>query len=98
MGKKAANEPPAAAVKQTTINLGDYCRDTINGFEGICYAITFWLNGCVRITLKPTELDKDGKVRETETFDIEEIEVIPQKATAPAGRSTGGPMPDVPQY
>ena len=83
--------------KQTTkenkmrpeLKLGDKARDTISGFTGIIIAMTEWLNGCLRVTIAPTEL-KDGKRIESDTFDaeqIERVETAPPKVTTP----TGGP-------
>ena len=73
------------------ITLGSTARDTISGFKGTVIAITTWLNGCVRITIAPHEL-KDGKRIESDTFDVQQIEVVeavPEPAE-PAKRP-GGP-------
>jgi len=42
------------------IDPGSRVRDTVTGFEGIATGRTVWMNGCVRISIEPTEL-KDGK-------------------------------------
>jgi hypothetical protein len=56
--------------------LGDTVRHTITKFEGVVVAFTTWLNGCERLSVQPEKLDKDGKPRETQVFDIQELEVL----------------------
>jgi hypothetical protein len=82
-----------------TINLGDKARDQVTGFEGVCVARTVWLHGCVRITLQPQSLDKDGKMQEAVTFDELQVDLVERatvKATPEVKRptSTGGPRPE----
>jgi len=75
------------------IKLGDRARDVVTGFEGVAVARTQWLNGCVRISLQPEKLDKEGKVRESQSFDVEQLEVVGKPVKIP-GRNTGGPRPE----
>jgi hypothetical protein len=87
----------------TSISLGDKVKDKISGFTGIAIGQTTWLNGCVRITVQgPT--DKDGKLTQSECFDIQQLEVVKSEFFKPAilqdvaiaqeqRRRTGGPMP-----
>lgn len=73
------------------INLGDTVRDTITGFEGVVIAATEFMYGCRRLSVQPKEL-KDGSVREAETFDELQLEVVePTEPREPA--TTGGPRP-----
>lgn len=51
------------------IGLGDRVKDPITGFAGIVTAVTTWLHGCIRITIEPEKLDKDGKPQEGRAFD-----------------------------
>ncbi len=76
--------------------LGRRARDTVSGFEGIIEARTEWLNGCFRISLAPTRLDKDGKIFDSHTFDAEQIEVLDEQIVEekPEERRTNGPTPD----
>lgn len=82
-----------------SIELGSKVRCKVTGFTGIAIARTQWLTGCMRITVQPQELDKDGKTRDTGCFDEPMLEVLsapaktkihahPQTATSP-----GGPRP-----
>jgi hypothetical protein len=48
------------------IELGKLCQDIITGFKGIAICKNEWLNGCVRWTLQPVGLNKDGSYRPTE--------------------------------
>lgn len=73
--------------------LGDRARDRVTGYTGIVVAETKWLNGCVRLSIQPEELDKDGKVRDSTTFDIEQLDIVAARAE-PVKEQRGGPMPD----
>lgn len=80
------------------IGLGDDAKDGITGFRGIVVADTTWLNGCRRLVLQPTKLDKDGKPRPSETFDVEQLVLVKRgergksRVEAPP-RKVGGPNP-----
>lgn len=80
--------------KNQTIELGDVVRDRITGFVGVATATTTWLNGCIRINVQPEKL-KDGKIGETETFDIQQLEVVKKSKVQPAAPLVrpGGPKP-----
>ena len=57
--------------------------------------VTTWIHGCVRVTIEPTKLDKDGKPQDTQTFDEERVERVGERPRAePASKQTGGPAPD----
>lgn len=75
------------------IDLGDLARDRITGYKGIVVAKTEWLNGCVRVTLQAQKLDA-GKVPQTESFDVEQVEVLKVAEFKPSTPS-GGPMPTI---
>ncbi len=75
------------------INLGDEVTDKVTGIKGIAIAFTKWLNGCVRWTVQPRKLTKEGKVQDSETIDegqlsVTKCAVIPQPVLNP-----GGPRP-----
>lgn len=76
------------------VQLGMRAKDKITGLSGIVVAITRWLNGCVRVTLQPEKLDS-GKVRDSHTFDVEQVEVITAKTEhTTETRPSGGPKPE----
>lgn len=83
------------------IKLGDRVKDIYTGFEGIAAARTSWLHGCDRITIEPTELDKDGMPGKCQVFDEQRIELVeaeaPRVAKASTTTKTGGPRPDQPR-
>jgi hypothetical protein len=81
-----------------SIQLGDKCKDTVTGFEGICVARTEWLNGCWRMTLQSEKLDKDGKPQDGVTFDEPQLVVTKPKKVATGPRDTGGPAPTPRQH
>jgi hypothetical protein len=71
------------------MKLGDVAKDTITGFSGVITAEHRYLNGCVRMSLQPTEL-KDGKPLDAVVFDIEQLQLVQQDAHPQLSR-TGGP-------
>ena len=60
------------------IKLGERVKDTVTDFKGMAIARCEYLNGCIRIQVQPKELNKDGKIIESEWIDegqlIREIE------------------------
>lgn len=97
-------------MKKQKPTLGDTVRHTITKFEGVVVAFTTWLNGCERISVQPQKLDpKEGKPREIQVFDIQELEVVksashppvvhaqPAPRVMPASRDTGGPRQAMPR-
>lgn len=73
------------------INLGDTVRDTITGFEGVVIAATEFMYGCRRLSVQPKEL-KDGQLREAETFDELQLEVVYHSVPREPA-TTGGARP-----
>lgn len=71
------------------VQLGDIAKDTITGLTGAVIAKHEYLNGCVRVSLQPSEV-KDGRPVEATTFDVEQIEVVQAAAHKTLSR-TGGP-------
>lgn len=77
------------------IGLGDKVKDSITGFSGIVIGKTVWLHGCTRITVQPDKLDKDGKIREAQTFDEPQLVVVKAKKAKEGSHKKGGPRPEV---
>lgn len=81
------------------IELGDAVKDLISGFQGVAVAKTEWLNGCIRWTLQPESMSKDGASKATETFDAQQLDVIKKHkvasvpVNAPLSARPGGPRP-----
>lgn len=78
--------------------LGTKAKDRISGFQGVITAHSEYLNGSVRYTIEADTLDKDGKVRDGETFDelmLDPIETPKEERVNP-GRK-GGPAPNPPK-
>ncbi len=73
--------------------LKDHVRCKITGFAGIVSSRTEWMNGCVRYGVQPTTLDKDGKVRDADHFDEQQLELV-EATTASGPKPTGGPQAD----
>lgn len=71
--------------------LGDKVRHTDNGYEGIVDRVTIFINGCHRISVMSTKLDKDGNVKMREFFPSGELEKVETAVQTPK-KQTGGPM------
>ncbi len=76
------------------IELGDRVRDRMTKFEGIVIATTEWLYNCRRITVQPTDLDKDGAVAKTESFDEDQLEIVEKSAFVPKVPRAAETVPD----
>ena len=70
------------------VELGDKVKDEITGFEGIAVAKTYYLHGCIQITVCPKVNDK-GEVPESLAFDEPQLKVI-YKKKAPKPKPTHG--------
>lgn len=77
----------------TTLKLGDLAKDRITGFQGVIVGRTDWINGCTRMALQGTKLDKDGIPSDVVTFDVEQLVLVKADVHPPASQG-GGPMPD----
>ena len=76
-----------------TIELGDRVRDPITGYQGVAYAVTTWLNGCVRFGVQPEKLDKDGKVQQELWFDQTQLRVVKKRVHVPVALSVSDVPP-----
>jgi hypothetical protein len=78
-----------------TIPLGAKVRDPISGLEGVVTGRHEYLHGCVRLSVQPYGLDKDGKPHDPASFDEPALDVL---ATPDPGSNrpppTGGPRDD----
>jgi hypothetical protein len=69
--------------------LGKKVRDKITGFIGIAVAEHTYINGCKRISVQPS-IDKNGKVPESVSFDIPQLEIVEEEKIK-GDIDTGGP-------
>ena len=82
-------------------DLGHEIVDIVTGFKGIVTGKTYFLNGCVRLSVDPP-VKKTGEMRENQWFDIQQLRVINPSPPArqividreAAATSTGGPRDD----
>lgn len=65
------------------MNLGDKVRDIITGFTGIVIARSEFFNGCIRVSVQPQELGDKGKLQDTESFDVQQLELVQAGAVTP---------------
>lgn len=57
--------------------LGLTLRDKVTGFTGIATGHVTYITGCDQLLLVPP-VDKDGKLQESQWFDTQRCEVLPQ--------------------
>ena len=76
------------------IKLGQIVKDKVSGFKGVAVAEHIYLQGCSRFTVQP-EVDKEGKLPDTQTFDEPQLEVVSDGLLKKAKTDNGGPMPYV---
>lgn len=72
------------------INLGDKCRDTVTGFEGIATVRSEYISGCARVGLQPV-VDKDGKIPDAQHFDEPMLTVVQAQQISGLPSDKGGP-------
>ncbi|MCK9567416.1 hypothetical protein M0R72_00535 [Candidatus Pacearchaeota archaeon] len=92
--KKSAVRRAVDKVMGREVKLGVLCRDIVTGFEGIAVAKTDWLSGCIRFTLQPQTMTKEGAPKDAQAFDVEQLEVV-GKGVQIKKQETGGPKPEV---
>ena len=70
--------------------IGDKVRHKWSGFVGWVHGTSQFITGCDRLLVNPRSMDKDGKVREGEWFDVQTLELVDEQE-APANAKGGGP-------
>lgn len=76
------------------INLGDLCRDSVTGFEGVATVRSEYISGCARVGLQP-KVDGDGKIPDAQHFDEPMLTVVTSAHIKNLPSDRGGPR-DVP--
>jgi hypothetical protein len=76
------------------ICLGDIVRCKHTGFTGRVISRTQWINNCDRFMVQPTDLDKDGKIRDYHSFDVMDLEIVTKKDPPEPPVKHGGPRDD----
>ena len=74
--------------------IGKKIKDKVSGMSGVVVSVTYFLNGCIRLSIQPP-IDKDGKMRDERWFDIQQIELVEKPAEKPVEverSATGGPQ------
>lgn len=77
---------------------GKQARDKVTGFEGVITGKSIFMYGCEQLCLMPS-VDKEGKMREGQWFDVARIELLEEKVKPAQVRAEkpGGPNPDLPR-
>lgn len=55
---------------------GLYARDKVTGYEGVVVVTSLYLNKCVQVGIKKTDLNKDGVPIEAQSFDLEQVDFL----------------------
>ena len=72
-----------------TIGLGDKVKDRVTGFTGTVTSYTKWLTGRNTAGVQP-EVDKDGKVPDSLSFDLARLDVLESAEKREAKRPKSG--------
>ena len=73
------------------IKLGDKVVDKVTGFEGIATSKIEFLNGCIQYAVQPKGITSEGKMKEVEYIDGQQLEVIaPPKPKVKKSKTGGG--------
>lgn len=77
--------------------LGFTLRDKVTGFTGVATGHVEYITGCNQVLLVP-KVDADGKLRESNWFDVQRCELLPaeDQVTVDNGR-TPGPDKEAPK-
>jgi len=70
------------------MELGQIVKDKVTGFSGLVTARAYYLTGCTQYLITPTDLDRDGNIREGEWLDDSRVEIVEELK--------GGPQRDTP--
>ena len=74
------------------VRLGDMCKDTISGFEGICTGIAEWLYSCSKVHVTPQKInEKTHKPVAGHWFDEPQVEVKQEQVMTKTQNETGCP-------
>jgi hypothetical protein len=78
-------------IPDAKIKLGDRCKDSISGFDGICTGLAEWLYSCTKVCITPEKVDKE-KYRPAEPcwFDEPQITLIKEEVIPKDKKNTGG--------
>lgn len=74
------------------IELGSEVEDRITGFKGVVIGRTEWFYGCIAYTVAPKGLTKEGKRKDSDSFDEDRL-IVTKAMCAHRMRETGGPAP-----
>lgn len=61
--------------------LGTQVKDKVTGFKGVAVSVSFDLYGCIQAVVSP-EVGPDGKIPDSQWFDINRLEAIPRAKRA----------------
>ena len=75
--------------------LNNHVEDKVTGFSGIILARSEYSTGCLQYGVTPTDLNKDGDLKEWQWFDESRLKEI-NKKTIQGLKSKGGPAPKAP--
>ena len=75
-----------------SVTLGKTYKDSITGFTGVAVARAEYLYGCVRVTLDPPKLKKDGDFLPCGEFDEQRLVAVKGKTYKRKPKDVGGPV------
>lgn len=61
--------------KSAKVQMGSTVEDIITGFRGTVTGLVTYITGCDRALVAPRGLDNDGKIRDSEWWDVQRLVV-----------------------
>lgn len=86
------NIAPAAPLPPITFKNGDKVKHKLTTFEGTIIGINCWINGCVRIGVQGSALNKNKVIVDPEWIPQNELELIESITEVKPKEKPGGPM------
>ena len=72
------------------ISIGDKVKDKVSGFVGIVTGVVDYISGCKQALVAPV-VDKDGKLLDSNWFDIQRLDVVDANVLRLNNALTPGP-------
>jgi hypothetical protein len=81
-------------LEEIIVQFNDYVKDKLSDFEGTVFALTSWINGCVRVGIVSSKLKKQEKCPSDDIWlPMKQVIVLNRNEVKVKEKKPGGPMP-----
>lgn len=88
---KAEDEELQITIRKPKFKMFDKLEDSVSGFRGQVLCITFFATGCIKYSIAPNILTKDGTIYEWNSIDESLLVCKEESKKEKATKSFGGP-------